>query len=85
MVLCRDALVGAGFDVIVVDQTTPEQEQLGLRTVCTLGAGLLPIDFGWTRQRALNMPRLRSAFRRAGLRDTDLADGELRRVPHPFP
>ncbi|WP_374117377.1 TOMM precursor leader peptide-binding protein [Streptomyces sp. RKAG293] len=83
--LCRDALVGAGFDVIVVDQTTPEQERLGLRTVCTLVPGLLPIDFGWTRQRALNMPRLRSAFRRAGLRDTDLADGELRRVPHPFP
>lgn len=85
VVLCRDALVGAGFDVIVVDQTTPEQERLGLRTVCTLVPGLLPIDFGWTRQRALNMPRLRSAFRRAGLRDTDLADGELRRVPHPFP
>ncbi|MCZ4124574.1 TOMM precursor leader peptide-binding protein [Streptomyces sp. H39-S7] len=85
VVLCRDALVGAGFDVIVVDQTTPEQERLGLRTVCTLVPGLLPIDFGWTRQRALTMPRLRSAFRRAGLRDTDLADGELRRVPHPFP
>ncbi|MEU1619314.1 TOMM precursor leader peptide-binding protein [Streptomyces sp. NPDC005722] len=83
--LCRDVLTGAGFDVIAVDQTTPEQERLGLRTVATLVPGLLPIDFGWTRQRALHMPRLRTAFRRAGLRSTDLGEDELRRVPHPFP
>ena len=83
--LCRDELVAAGFDVIVVDQTTPEQHRLGLRTVCTIVPGLLPIDFGWSRQRALRLPRLRQAFRRAGLRTTDLGDSELRRVPHPFP
>ena len=83
--LCRDELVTAGFDVIVVDQTSPEQERMGLRTVCTLAPGLLPIDFGWTRQRALRMPRLRTAFRRAGLRDSDLEDSDLRIVPHPFP
>ncbi|MGW3246223.1 TOMM precursor leader peptide-binding protein [Streptomyces sp. NPDC001070] len=85
VLLCRDVLSGAGFDVIAVDQTTPEQERMGLRTVCTLVPGLLPIDFGWTRQRALHMPRLRTAFRRAGLRGTDLGEDELRRVPHPFP
>jgi len=83
--LCRDELVTAGFDVIVVDQTSPEQERMGLRTVCTLAPGLLPIDFGWSRQRALRMPRLRSALRRAGLRDGDLEDCDLRVVPHPFP
>ena len=71
--------------MIVVDQTTPEQLRSGLRTVCTLVPGLLPIDFGWNRQRALHMPRLRTAFRRAGWRSTDLAEGEIRRVPHPFP
>ncbi|GAA1365850.1 TOMM precursor leader peptide-binding protein [Catellatospora chokoriensis] len=83
--LCQQELVDAGSDVIVVDQTTPEQSRMGLRSVCTIVPGLLPIDFGWARQRALRMPRLRTAFRRAGLRDTDLADGELRVVPHPFP
>ena len=83
--LVRDELTGAGFDVVVVDQTTPEQRRLGLHTVCTVVPGLLPIDFGWTRQRALQMPRLRTALRRAGLRETDLAEAELRRVPHPFP
>jgi ribosomal protein S12 methylthiotransferase accessory factor len=38
--------------------------------------GLLPIDFGWTRQRALGMPRLHDAVERRG--------GALRRIPHPF-
>ena len=78
-------LSGAGLEALVVDQTTPEQERMGLHTVCTLVPGLLPIDFGWTRQRALEMPRLRTAYRRAGWRSDDLPDSELRRVPHPFP
>jgi ribosomal protein S12 methylthiotransferase accessory factor len=73
--LLRDDLVGAGFDVIVVDQTSPEQRQLGLRTVRTLVPGLLPMDFGWSRQRALRMPRLLDRARGAG---------GLRLVPHPF-
>ncbi len=82
---CRDELVRAGYDVIVVDQTSPEQEALGLRTVCVIVPGLLPIDFGWARQRALHMPRTRTAFRRAGWRADDLTEAELHKVPHPFP
>lgn len=85
VLLCRDEIAEAGYDVIVVDQTTPEQHRLGLRTVATLAPGLLPIDFGWSRQRALRMDRLRTAARRAGLRTSDLADHEVHRVPHPFP
>lgn len=85
LALCRDELTAAGHDVIVVDQTTPEQERMGLCTVSTIVPGLLPIDFGWSRQRAPLMPRLRTAARRAGLRSTDLTDGEIRMVPHPFP
>ncbi|MFD7439508.1 TOMM precursor leader peptide-binding protein [Streptomyces sp. NPDC059861] len=83
--LCRDELARAGHDVVVVDQTTPEQRRMGLRTVCVLAPGLLPIDFGWSRQRALGMPRLRTAAHRGGLRDSDLEGWEIRRVPHPFP
>ncbi|MFD4970668.1 TOMM precursor leader peptide-binding protein [Streptomyces sp. NPDC058424] len=81
----RDELVRAGHDVIVVDQTSPEQERMGLRTVGTVVPGLLPIDFGWNRQRALLMPRLRTALRRGRHRDRDLTDAEIRRAPHPFP
>jgi ribosomal protein S12 methylthiotransferase accessory factor len=79
-----DDIVAAGCDVIVVDQTTPEQADLGLTTVRTIAPGLLPIDFGWGRQRALAMPRLRAAHRRAGLRAAGLTDDDLHRVPHPF-
>ncbi|MGW6743141.1 TOMM precursor leader peptide-binding protein [Streptomyces sp. NPDC055025] len=82
---CRDELVRAGHDVIVVDQTTPEQHRIGLRTVATIVPGLLPIDFGWSRQRAPRMPRLRTAAWRGGLRSGELTEAEIRMVPHPFP
>ncbi|WSA42548.1 TOMM precursor leader peptide-binding protein [Streptomyces sp. NBC_01808] len=82
---CVAAVAEAGFEVIVVDQTLPEQRERGLWTVSVLVPGLLPIDFGWSRQRALRMPRLRTGLREAGLRDHDLTDAELNPAPHPFP
>jgi hypothetical protein len=82
---CVDAVGAAGFDVVVVDQTMPEQRASGLHTASVLVPGLLPIDFGWQRQRALTMSRLRTAPRAAGLRDHDLRADELNPAPHPFP
>ncbi len=82
---CVEALAGRGFDVIVVDQTLPEQRRLGLVTVNVIVPGLVPIDFGWDRQRALHLARVRIAPHVAGLRDRPLADADLHRVPHPFP
>ncbi|MFG2196451.1 TOMM precursor leader peptide-binding protein [Streptomyces sp. NPDC048639] len=83
--VCVRSVTDAGFDVIAVDQTMPEQRDLGLTTVSVIVPGLLPIDFGWQRQRALRMPRLRTALREAGLRDRDLAPEDLNPAPHPFP
>ncbi|PWI09999.1 bacteriocin biosynthesis protein SagD [Streptomyces sp. NWU339] len=80
-----DAVTSAGFDVVVVDQTAPEQRALGLYTVKVLVPGLLPLDFGWTRQRARHMPRMRTALREAGLRPDDLTEADLNPGPHPFP
>ncbi|MFE0348722.1 TOMM precursor leader peptide-binding protein [Streptomyces griseoluteus] len=85
LLLVRNLLGEAGCEVIAVDQTTPEQRRMGLRTVATLAPGLLPIDFGWLRQRALTLPRLRTAPYRAGMVPAPLREEELRRVPHPFP
>lgn len=85
LLACVAEVTAAGSDVIVVDQTAPEQRPVGLRTVCVIAPGLVPIDFGWTRQRALYLPRVRTAQRRAGIRATDLSDADLRLVPHPFP
>lgn len=82
---CVDALAADGFDVVVVDQTMPEQRASGLHTASVLVPGLLPIDFGWRRQRALTMPRLRTAPRAAGLREHDLRAEDLNPAPHPFP
>jgi ribosomal protein S12 methylthiotransferase accessory factor len=82
---CVADVTKAGFDVIVVDQTSPEQRDLDLWTVKVLVPGLLPIDFGWGRQRALTAPRLRTAHREAGLRPNDLEPEQFHRVPHPFP
>lgn len=82
---CVAAVAAAGFDVIVVDQTVPEQRDLGAVTVSVLVPGLVPIDFGWSRQRALHLPRLRTAPRQAGRRDRDLEAADLNPAPHPFP
>ncbi|MEV6784608.1 TOMM precursor leader peptide-binding protein [Streptomyces sp. NPDC051098] len=82
---CVAAVVAAGFDVVVVDQTLPEQRVLGLHTFSVLVPGLLPIDFGWSRQRALGMPRMLTALREAGLRERELRTHDLNPAPHPFP
>jgi ribosomal protein S12 methylthiotransferase accessory factor len=82
---CVSTVTAQGFDVVVVDQTRAEQRDLGLHTASVTVPGLLPIDFGWQRQRALHLPRLRTAQRLAGLADHDLRDDEIHRVPHPYP
>ena len=74
-----------GSDVIVVDQTSAEQQAAGLSGVRVIAPGLVPIDFGWARQRAPRVPRMVTALREAGLRETDLTAEELHMVPHPFP
>lgn len=82
---CVAAVAKAGFDVIAVDQTMPEQRQLGFHTAGVIVPGLLPIDFGWRRQRARHLPRTRTALREAGLHDRDLTAADLNPAPHPFP
>ncbi|MFJ8007742.1 TOMM precursor leader peptide-binding protein [Streptomyces fagopyri] len=82
---CVGAVTARGFDVVVVDQTVAEQRALGFHTVKVLVPGLVPIDFGWSRQRGPAMPRVRTALREAGLRDDDLPPDGLNPAPHPFP
>ena len=72
---CVRLLAEAGFDTIVVDQTAPEQRQMGLHTASVIVPGLVPLDFGWSRQRVLHSARLRAIV---GADGPNLA-------PHPFP
>jgi ribosomal protein S12 methylthiotransferase accessory factor len=79
-------LKAAGHDDVVwVDQSSPEQAQLGLRTVRAIVPGLLPIDFGHGRCRAATLPRLFELPHRLGLRAAPLCADDINRTPHPFP
>lgn len=78
-------LARLGHAPIVVEHTTPEQEALGLCSVRTVAPGMIPIDFGWYRQRALEMPRMFTAPVRAGWSDRERIRTDLHLVPHPFP
>jgi ribosomal protein S12 methylthiotransferase accessory factor len=71
-------------DVISVDITTPVLHRAGLRAASVIVPDLLPIDFGWQRQRAVTRQRL--VERAAAYRDRhSLPASELNLVPHPFP
>ena len=83
---CIDQLKSTGLEqVIVVDQTSPEQARLGLKTVCVRVPGLLPIDFGYERQRALTLKRMRTVPRTTGFLPKDFSLDDINPMPHPFP
>jgi ribosomal protein S12 methylthiotransferase accessory factor len=82
----RDDLAGAGLpEVIAVDQTSPEQERIGMCTMRAIVPGLLPITFGQAHRRTRGLPRLATVPRTAGFRGEDLAEDGRNPLPHPFP
>ena len=84
LTFCIDLVLRMGLDVIVVEQTSPEQERAGFKTVKVIVPGLLPIGFGWHHVRVKDLPRLRSAPRVAGYLDTDFDTTHCNADPHPF-
>lgn len=70
--------------VVVVEQTAPEQERLGLKTARVIVPGLLPLDFGYEQRRVDQLARLRSVPRTSGLSPRDLTPEEINPCPHPF-
>jgi ribosomal protein S12 methylthiotransferase accessory factor len=70
-------VVALGSDVIAVEQTCPEQRRSGVHTMAVIAPGLVPIDFGWARQRVLHHPRFTRWLARTG--------GTAYPHPHPFP
>lgn len=71
-------------DIVVVEQTCPEQRVAHVATAAVIAPGLVPIDFGWDYQRVLHTERLRTAAWRAGRRSAPLGEDEIHRHPHPF-
>jgi ribosomal protein S12 methylthiotransferase accessory factor len=82
---CLDMMLQRGLDVIVVDQTAPELTGTGLKVAKVIVPGLIPIDFGWGRNRVFDLPRLRTVPRTSGFMSTDFDLAHLNMTPHPFP
>lgn len=81
-----DRLRSIGLDqVIVVDQTSPEQDRFGIKTVCVIVPGLMPIDFGYKHRRASSLRRMYTVPVSTGSRASELTPGELNPIPHFFP
>ena len=74
-----------GLDVVAVDTTAAEHRAGGFAAAKVIVPGTVPMTFGHQYRRIHGLPRLLSAARRLGGRDTDLAVEELNPYPHPFP
>jgi ribosomal protein S12 methylthiotransferase accessory factor len=72
------------LEVIVVDVTTADVEELGFKVVKVLIPGMQPVDFGvqWPH---VGGRRLYEAPRRMGYQQFRTQPQELNRFPHPFP
>ncbi|SCL44838.1 ribosomal protein S12 methylthiotransferase accessory factor [Micromonospora citrea] len=74
-----------GMDVIVVDQTTPEQRVQGLACAKVIIPGTLPMTFGHDLRRVDGLPRLHEIPHRLGHRSRRLERSDVNPHPHPFP
>jgi len=80
-----EGVLGAGMDVLVVDQTMPELERSGLVCVKVLVPGMLPMTFGHCNRRTEHLPRLTQDGRLPYDGAVAVGDLPLGAVPHPFP
>jgi ribosomal protein S12 methylthiotransferase accessory factor len=81
--LCREAGLDEAF---VVDQSTTEHVDLGLRVARVVVPGMLPMCFGSPQQRLGGLPRRERALAAIGRGPAhDAGDDALLHDPHPFP
>lgn len=80
-----DRYLAAGLDVVVVDQTIPEQRAAGLACAKVVIPGTLPMTFGHRHRRAAGIRRLHTVPVTLGYRSTPLPAAEINPHPHPFP
>jgi ribosomal protein S12 methylthiotransferase accessory factor len=74
-----------GLDVVMIDQTAPEQREAGLACTKVVIPGTLPMTFGHRHRRAAGIPRLHTMPARLGYRTGRLPVEEINPYPHPFP
>ena len=81
---CVDILAAKGYDVVAVDVTTPDIQDVGFHVVRVLVPGLQPMDMdhNW---RYLGGKRLYEAPVAMGYVDRARNPQDLNPIPHPFP
>lgn len=80
-----DAILQAGLDVLVFDQTTQEQVRFGLHTVRVLVPGALPMAFGYQQRRYAGCERLLRLLHLTPETDAAALEAQVNPWPHPFP
>jgi ribosomal protein S12 methylthiotransferase accessory factor len=81
---CVRQLAQLDLEVIVVDLTSADVEELGFKVVKVLVPGMQPLDFG-VRWLHLGGRRIYEVPRRMGYRRFNTQPWELNLFPHPFP
>ena len=81
---CVDTLAAKGLDVIAVNLTQPDVEELGFHVVKVLVPGLVDINAHHSYP-LLGAMRLYSVPRLLGYKDRDTREDEMNPHPHPFP
>lgn len=77
-------LADKGFEVIGVDVTTPDIEELGFYVMRVIIPGLHPLHLGYGN-RYLGGERLYQIPERLGFTSTPTTEGDVNPLPHPFP
>ena len=72
------------LDVLVIDLTTPDVKEIGLKVVRVLMPGLQPLH-GDHRYPFLGGKRLYDVPCKVGLRDSPIGESDIFSLPHPFP
>lgn len=84
-----DAVVSSvlehGLDVVAVDQTTPEQAELGLVAVRVFLPGALPMSFGHRYRRLHGAKRLEQRLGTTSRKRATSGHKSVNPWPHPFP
>ncbi len=83
-----ERVIGKADDIIAINQTSPDQEQLGLRTYRVLAPGTIPASWGARRRRITGLPRLQKALLKSSTQTACLTDQAvlttINPAPHPY-
>ena len=78
-------VIERGYDVVVVDQTSPELRAGNFTCIRVLVPGLIPLTFGHAFRRTRGLKRLYRLPKELGYVDHELTETEINTDPHAFP